>query len=164
LPVSDPLALEFCRIGPSLETRLAAFFDALTARGDDRWFHPHPFTAAEAARLCAYRGRDLYYAAATSATVLAYGMLRGWDEGYETPSLGVAVHPDARGLGLARAFMGFLHAAASFQGARRVRLKVYPDNAPARRLYESLGYTLEPTADGQFMGILDLKRGEHGRN
>jgi len=46
-------------------------------------------------------------------------MLRGWDEGYETPSLGIAVHPDARGLGLARTFMGFLHAAASFQGAAR---------------------------------------------
>jgi [ribosomal protein S18]-alanine N-acetyltransferase len=161
--VSDPSSLEFSRLCPPLQTRLAAFFDALAARGDDRWFHPHPFTAGEAARLCAYQGRDLYYAAVVGDAALAYGMLRGWDEGYETPSLGVAVHPDARGLGLARTFMGFLHTAASFQGARRVRLKVYPDNTPARRLYESLGYRLEPTADGQWMGVLDLKRGEHGR-
>jgi [ribosomal protein S18]-alanine N-acetyltransferase len=163
LPVSESIALEFCRVGRPLESRLAAFFDALKACGDDRWFHPHPLTAGEAARLCAYQGRDLYYAAVAGDTVMAYGMLRGWDEGYETPSLGVAVHPDARGLGLARTFMGFLHAAASFQGARRVRLKVYPDNALARRLYESLGYRLEPTADGQLLGILDLKRGEYGR-
>jgi ribosomal-protein-alanine N-acetyltransferase len=161
--VSDPSALEFCRLRPPLQTRLAAFFDVLTARGDDRWFHPHPFTAEEAARLCAYQGRDLYYAAVAGDQVLAYGMLRGWDEGYETPSLGIAVHPDARGLGLARTFMGFLHVAASFQGARKVRLKVYPDNGAARRLYESLGYQLESTADGQLMGVLDLKRGEHGR-
>jgi ribosomal protein S18 acetylase RimI-like enzyme len=162
--VSDLLALEFCRLRPPLQTRLAAFFDALTAGGDDRWFHPHPFTAEEAARLCAYQGRDLYYAAVAGDGVLAYGMLRGWDEGYETPSLGVAVHPDARGLGLARTFMGFLHVAASLQGARQVRLKVYPDNIGARRLYESLGYRLEPAADGQWIGVLDLKRGGHGRN
>lgn len=156
-------ALEFCRLSPPLQTRLTAFFDALTASGDDRWFHPHPFTSEEAARWCAYQGRDLYYAAATKDAVLAYGMLRGWDEGYEIPSLGVAVHPEARGMGLARAFMGFLHTAAACRGARRIRLKVYPDNAPARRLYESLGYQLEPTADGQWLGVLDLKRGEHGR-
>ncbi len=164
MPVSHPSALEFCRLSPPLQAGLAAFFDALTAGGDDRWFHPHPFTADEAGRLCAYQGRDLYYAAVAGDAVLAYGMLRGWDEGYETPSLGVAVHPDARGLGLARAFMGFLQVAAAYQGARHVRLKVYPDNTAARRLYESLGYRLESTADGQLLGVLDLKRGGHGRN
>lgn len=162
--MGDCSSLEFCRLRPPLQMCLTAFFEALNARGDDRWFHPHPFTAVEAARLCAYQGRDLYYAAVARDAVLAYGMLRGWDEGYETPSLGIAVHPDARGLGLARTFMGFLHTAASLQGARRVRLKVYPENAAARRLYESLGYRLELAADGQLLGVLDLKRGEHGRS
>ena len=157
--MNDPSVLEFCRVGPLLEVRLAAFFDVLARRGDDRWFHPHALTSQEAARLCAYRGRDLYYAAAHGDAVLAYGLLRGWDEGFAVPSLGIAVHPDARGLGLARAFMAFLHAAASVKGASRVRLKVYPDNAPARRLYESLGYHLEPAADGQLLGVLQLKKG-----
>ncbi len=115
-------------------------------------------TAAEAARLCAYEGRDLYYAAAAGESVLAYGLLRGWDEGYAVPSLGVAVHPNARGLGLARTFMGFLHAAAGLRGAKKVRLKVYPDNGPARRLYERLGYRLAPADDGQLIGFLDLER------
>ncbi len=72
----------------------------LAARGDGRWFHPHPLTAVEAARPCAYDGRDLYYAAVTGDAVVAYGLLRGWDEGYAVPSLGIAVHPAARGLGL----------------------------------------------------------------
>jgi ribosomal-protein-alanine N-acetyltransferase len=151
--------LEFRRIAPSLRPGLIAFFDELADRGDDRWFHPHPFTAGEAARLCAYEGRDLYYAAAAGESIQAYGMLRGWDEGYAVPSLGIAVHPDARGRGLARAFMAFLHAAAAMRGAKRVRLKVYPDNTPARRLYERLGYHLEPTADGQLLGLLDLEKG-----
>ena len=157
--MSDLTPLEFVRLAPSLEVGLAAFFEALSARGDGRWFHPHPLTAVEAAPLCAYVGADLYYAAAAGDSVLAYGLLRGWEEGYAVPSLGIAVHPAARGLGLARAFMGFLHSAAALRGAKKVRLKVYPDNAPARRLYERLGYGLEPAADGQLLGVLDLTRG-----
>jgi ribosomal protein S18 acetylase RimI-like enzyme len=69
--------------------------------------------------------------------------------------LGIAVHPDARGLGLARMFMQFLHAAARQYGAARVRLKVYPANSAARRLYESLGYRFESTPDDQLLGIFD---------
>jgi ribosomal-protein-alanine N-acetyltransferase len=159
LPVSNFSHLEFRILRPILEPGLAALFAALIDRGDDRWFHPHALSAEEAARLCTYQGRDLYYAAAHDGAVLAYGLLRGWDEGYQVPSLGIAIHPDARGLGLARAFMAFLHSAASLKGASRVRLKVYPDNSPARRLYESLGYLLEPAADGQLLGVLQLKKG-----
>jgi GNAT superfamily N-acetyltransferase len=149
--------LEFSRVTARHERGLAAFFQDLCSASDERWFHPHPLTAAHAARLADYRGRDLYYVATRGEAVLAYGLLRGWDEGYETPSLGIAVHPASRGRGLARPFMIFLHAAARQQGARRVRLRVYPDNTPARRLYESLGYRLEPGPDGQLVGFCQLE-------
>jgi ribosomal protein S18 acetylase RimI-like enzyme len=149
--------LEFCRVSARHGPSLAGFFQALCSAGDERWFHPHPLTEAHAARLATYVGRDLYYVATRGDAVLAYGLLRGWDEGYETPSLGIAVHPAARGRGLARPFMTFLHAAARQQGARRIRLKVYPDNTPARRLYESLGYRLEPGSDGQLVGFCQLE-------
>src|SRR5262249_2166417 len=61
-PMTDASALEFRRLAPPLEQGLAEFFTTLAAAGDDQFFHPHPFTPAEAARLCGY-GRDLYYAA-----------------------------------------------------------------------------------------------------
>ena len=109
-------ALEFCRIGPRHQEGLARFFQELMELGDHRWFHPHPFTAAQAECLAAYQGQDLYYVA-TRGEVVAYGMLRGWDEGYQVPSLGIAVHPAWRGRGLAHAFMLFLHAAARERGA-----------------------------------------------
>lgn len=149
-------ALEFRRLGRDDEAPLADFFATLSKRGDDRFFHPHPFTADEAARLCRYAGRDLYYVATAGGRVLAYGILRGWDEGYEVPSLGIAVHPEARGAGLGRAFMAFLHAAAAARRAPRVRLKVYPDNTPARTLYERLGYRFEGETNGQLVGHLPL--------
>jgi ribosomal protein S18 acetylase RimI-like enzyme len=154
--------LEFQQLSARHERPLALFFEALAHGGDDRWFHPHPLTAEHAARLAGYRGRDLYYVATRGEAVAAYGLLRGWDEGYSTPSLGIAVHPQARGCGLARAFMLFLHSAARARGSRNIRLKVYPANTAARRLYESLGYRFEPTPDGQLLGVCDLERRGHG--
>src|SRR5205823_2006359 len=94
-------ALEFRGVGPALEGGLAAFFEALRANGDERTFHPHPLTRDEARRRCHYRGKDLYYVATDGARVLGYGMLRGWDEGYAVPSLGIAIAPGCRGVGLA---------------------------------------------------------------
>lgn len=152
-------ALVFCQLRPEHEAALAAFFSDLSVAGDDRFFHPHPFTAEEAHLIATYPGRDLYCAALTAGRVMAYGLLRGWDQGYNVPSLGIAVHPDARGTGLARAFMLYLHATAQQRGAPRIRLKVYPTNVAARRLYESLGYVFnEPAGDAQLVGLLELPR------
>lgn len=148
--------LEFRRLDPTLAGGLADLFVTLAAAGDDRFFHPHPFTPAEAARLCAYTGRDLYYAAVADR-VLAYGMLRGWDEGYAVPSLGIAVHPAARGTGVAAGFMHFLHAAAATRRAPRVRLKVYPANVKAKKLYDRLGYVFEGESHGQLVGVFHLE-------
>jgi ribosomal protein S18 acetylase RimI-like enzyme len=88
--------------------------------------------------------------------VLAYGMLRGWESGFEIPSLGIAVHPLHRGTGVARAFMLFLHDAARGRGARRIRLKVYPDNLAALRLYTALGYQVVGEESGQLVAYVDL--------
>jgi GNAT superfamily N-acetyltransferase len=159
--VDDSPVLEFRRLGPALEAGLAGLFAGLAAAGDDQFFHPHPFTPAEAARLCRYAGRDLYYAAVAGDRVLAYGMLRGWDEGYAVPSLGIAVHPAARGTGVAAAFMHFLHAAAAARRAPRVRLKVYPGNVKAKKLYDRLGYVFDGESHGQLVGVLHLEARGH---
>ncbi|MGL4550235.1 MAG: GNAT family N-acetyltransferase [Gemmataceae bacterium] len=147
--------LEFRRAADA--PALADFFAELAAAGDDRTFHPHPLTPADARRVCAHDGRDLYLVAADGPRVVGYGLLRGWDAGFDVPSLGIAVRPGERGTGVARAFMHYLHAAARRHGAARVRLKVYPDNLVARGLYESLGYAFtEKSPDGQLVGVLDL--------
>lgn len=149
--------LEFRRATDAVA--LADFFAAICANEDDRFFHPHPFTSDEAQRLCRYDGRDLYLVAIDGPRVVAYGLLRGWDAGYEVPSLGIAVHPAERGSGIARAFMHFLHTCARRNGSPRVRLKVYPTNTSALTLYQSLGYCFnEKTADGQLIGVLELNR------
>lgn len=149
-------ALEFRRLCPELTAAVAEFFRAVAAGPDHAFFHPHPMTDDEAARLCAYGGHDLYYVACAGGRVLAYGLLRGWDEGFAIPSLGIAIAADARGRGLARPFMAFLHAAAKQRGAEQVRLTVYNDNARAVELYRRLGYRLEPKNERELVGLLPL--------
>ncbi len=148
--------LEFRRPEPSLERGMAELFAALVGAGDDRTFHPHPFTPAAAAERVQYRGKDVYCLAVVGERVLAYGMLRGWDEGYEIPSLGIAIHPSARGIGLGRALMLYLHSEARRRGACKIRLKVYPDNAAAVGLYRTLGYEFSTTEQGQLVGFKSL--------
>jgi [ribosomal protein S18]-alanine N-acetyltransferase len=155
-PATSDAALEFRVLSPELAPALAELFAAFASGPDAAFFHPHPMTDDEARRICGQRGRDLYYAAMAGGTVLAYGLLRGWDEGYTVPSLGIAIHPAARGRGLARPFMAFLHAAAKQRGAGQVRLTVYKDNERAVELYRRLGYVFSPKNDRELIGILAL--------
>lgn len=149
-------ALEFRLVNEKLEEQLATFFRTLKRAGDNKYFHPHPFTQEEAKRRARYSGKDLYYVLVEGDRVIGYGMLRGWDEGYEVPSLGIIIHPSVREMGLGKAFMHFLHVAARRRGAKRVRLKVYPENAPAVKLYKEFGYRFQAVEEGQMVGFLDL--------
>jgi len=149
-------AVECRKLSPDLVAPLAEFFRRLDEAGDTRHFHPHPFTDEEAERLSRYCGQDLYYVLLDGSQILGYGMLRGWDEGYQVPSLGIALHPAARGAGLGMTLMHFLHGAAKSRGAARIRLKVYPDNLPAITLYKSLGYRFAAEEEGQLVGYIDL--------
>ena len=151
-------ALEFRALAPDLVQPLGDFFESLAAR-DGAFFHPHPLTRESAHQLCEYQGRDLYFVAVCDSRVLGYGLLRGWDEGYAVPSLGIALSPDARGTGLARAFMLFLHAAARLRGASQIRLTVFRSNVRAVALYRSLGYRFETKNPEEDVGFLDIVSG-----
>ena len=148
---------------------LASLFAALWEHNDHRLFHPHPLTAETADALAGQHAsphtvlanRDEYHVVldCTSSCeerrerIVAYGMLRGWAEGFDVPSLGIAVHPQQRGRGIARQFMQHLHRVAIGRGAEQVRLKVYRHNLAAVALYESLGYTFTPHSDAEWLGV-----------
>ncbi len=104
------------------------------------------------------RNADLRYVAIAAGQVMAYGLLRGWDEGYDVLSLGIAVDPSFRARGIGRLLMEFLHEAARLRGATRVGLRVAPENLQARHLYERMGYRLERRKRGQLVGVLELQR------
>jgi ribosomal-protein-alanine N-acetyltransferase len=121
-------------------------------------FHPHPLTAEEGERLVAYGGRDVYAILAADGELVVYGILRGWDEGFSVPSLGVAVHPRHQGRGHGRVMTRWLEEQARLRGAKRLRLRVHAENVVARRLYESLGYTEAGEERGELVMLLELDR------
>lgn len=150
------MALEINLVSPVWEQPLAQFFAVIRESGE-QFFHPHPFTDDSAKVISQYSGSDLYYLLVDGKQVLAYGILRGWDEGYDVPSLGILVHPQARGGKLGELMMYFLHCAARRKGSRQVRLKVYSENTSARSLYAKLGYKFDSAEEnGQLVGKLEL--------
>lgn len=148
--------LEIRRVNPEHREPLARLFARLVADGDDRFFHPHPLTAEYALRIADYEGRDLYYVLIDDAIALGYGMLRGWDEGFDVPSLGIAIAPEGRGTGLGRLFMAFLHECARRRGSTRIRLTVVEGNQAGRRLFTESGYILGEPEGGRLIGFRDL--------
>ena len=88
-------------------------------------------------------------------------MLRGWDEGFDIPSLGICLSPTSRGLGLATVFMKGIHEQAKKAGATQILLKVHPENTVALSLYESLGYQFSEKKDDQLVGRVSLRNLEN---
>jgi len=144
--------VEFRVVGPGDEKILAELFPEI----DETFFRPHSFTPEEARAIAGSSGHNVFAILVDGDRAVSYGMLRGWDEGYATPSLGIAVRTDRQGRGLGRLMMDHLHRAAAARGARNVRLRVHPDNARARHLYESLGYRYRGEDRGELVMSLPL--------
>jgi ribosomal protein S18 acetylase RimI-like enzyme len=155
--VTVPGALPECRLlRPEDAGALGRLFERMRTQGVDKFFHPHPLTREQACERAAYTGRDVYSVMQAGTELVGYGMLRGWDEGYEVPSLGIVIDPGQQGRGHGRRLMEFLHDIARQRGARRVRLRVHTENERAVTLYRSLGYSFNGEDGGQMLGFLQL--------
>lgn len=154
---AKPTSLEIRVLTSEWQQALLTFFGALEEVNTADLFRPHPFTDQAVEGILRSAHLDLYYVLVEDFAVLGYGMLRGWDEGYQVPSLGIAIHPRVRSNGLGRVFMNFLAAAAKSRGAQKIRLRVMPQNRRAVSLYESLGYVFSSHDDDAYLvGFLDL--------
>ncbi|WP_240982644.1 GNAT family N-acetyltransferase [Streptomyces sp. S3(2020)] len=64
---------------------------------------------------------------------------------------GLVVAEEARGAGVGRALLRAVQEEARKLGARRITLRVLGHNAPARKLYESEGFTVEGVLPEEFL-------------
>jgi ribosomal protein S18 acetylase RimI-like enzyme len=144
---------------PGWEAGLGEFFGAIKASGELAFFNPHPHDPDTLRRIAGRTGADLHCLLVEGRAVVGYGLLRGWDEGYPVPSLGIAVHPNLRAIGLGSVLMEYLEMMAAHRGATSVRLRVMRDNAAAVSLYSRRGYRLEPDAvdGGLLVGLKPLR-------
>lgn len=148
--------IEYVAVTQSWVKKLTQFFEDIIANKDNEYFHPHPLTCEMAKKIAMYKGDDLYFLQIKDNEITGYGMLRGWNDGFTIPSLGIVIHPSFRNQGLGKDFMEFLHNQAKAKGAAKVRLKVYLSNARARHLYENLGYSFTNEENGQLIGFYKL--------
>ncbi len=135
--------IELVALSIERQNDLARFLYELDKNGDTTFFSPHAIDTASIGKLIRTTKRDLYYLLVEGRNVLGYGLLRGWDEGYEIPSLGLATHPSVRGKGFGKLLMNFLHLAALRRGCSKVRLRVESANFAAISMYKSYGYVFE---------------------
>jgi len=134
------------------EAALAAFFEENNRPEVTAHFHPFPLDAATAHRICGEPRRDRYFAAWDYDAIVGLAMLRGWDEGYETPSFGIIVDHRRHGRGHGRALTSHALTLAKELRAPRVRLTVHADNPRAVALYERSGFrTAETLPDGRLL-------------
>ena len=148
--------LEYAAVTQYWVKKLTQFFEDIATHKDDAYFHPHPFTYEMARMIANYEGNDLYFLQIQDDEIAGYAMLRGWDDGFTIPSLGIVIHPTFRNEDLGTGFMEFLHSKARAKGASKVRVKVYPTNVAARHLYEKLGYSFCDEENGQLIGYCEL--------
>jgi [ribosomal protein S18]-alanine N-acetyltransferase len=148
-------SINVVKLDPSNTEKLYKF---LIKNQDMReFFHPHPFTLDYLVYLIINRTKDFYCVAILNDEVIAYGMLRGWEEGYEIPSLGIAVDKDYRKLGIGTFMCQYLHFIAKIRGSEKVRLRVHKDNEKAKTVYEKLGYVFKGFEDSEYLeGFVNL--------
>ncbi len=133
--------IEIVRLRPEHMEYLIRFFEAINEPEYIKDFSPHPFNEENAMRVCNYQGQDLFYSVLLGEKkIIGYGMLRGWDEGYEIASIGLCILKKYQGIGLGRLLLSFLETVSRVRGCLRVMLKVKKGNKKAKRLYETQGY------------------------
>jgi len=154
------LDFQIRQLQPKDSQRLLKFLNDLAELGEDRFFHPHPAEIKVCSSICEKPGLDYFCGGFQEDQMVVYGMLRGWNEGFCDPSLGLAVHPARRSLGLARAMLVHLMGIAEQKKCLRIRLTVYRQNERAFRFFTSAGFQFTPSAEIRMEGWLRVSLGK----
>src|ERR1017187_7511958 len=108
-------------------------------------FNPFSFEVDALEKLIARAKKDrligIEVQTGQEAELAGFYMLRGLDEGYSAPMYGVFVAYKFRNKGLARLTLVHAETSCRLNQIDRLLLKVHPQNARAKRLYEAQGFT-----------------------
>jgi len=149
--------MSFRQVEPGDFEELTRFFTNNNTREVLRKFNPFPLTEATAREICRSDQLDRYFVARVEGEVVGLSMLRGWSEGFVTPSLGILVDRSRTGKGLGRQMTEATLAEARKAGCGKVRLSVYASNTAAVSLYQSLGFVESDAQPVVIPGERDVK-------
>jgi ribosomal protein S18 acetylase RimI-like enzyme len=127
------------------------------AKNVSSFFDPHPYTVEYLSQMLAACKKDSYFVNLLDGAIVAYGFLRGMDQGYEIPGLGICVDVDYRGQGLGRAMVEYMHEYAKQEKYKQIRIRVFKNNRQSLELHKTLGYIFTDDSDGRmYIGRKDL--------
>lgn len=121
---------------------LGSFFEENNTAETTRSFNPFPMTVESARELLAPGSRDLFFGAYQSGKLVAFSMLRGWDEGYAVPSFGIVTGQVVRNQGIGRRLTAWTIRWADAIGCSKVRLSVFENNPGAIYVYQQSGFEI----------------------
>jgi RimJ/RimL family protein N-acetyltransferase len=103
-------------------------------------FAPFARDAESLTRMLAAATRDRYWGIHSGTELAGLVMLRGLDQGFETPAFGVYIAKAFAGRGLGSLALQFTEQWCRENDCRELMLTVHPENAAARRIYERAGF------------------------
>lgn len=125
---------------PEDEPALSALFTANDSPAVTRWFDPFPLTRATAGKLTRHSGRDLYWGVWANDEMVAFAMVRGWDEGHEHRAYGYLVDHRHRRRGIGTAMTTLVVEELLRRGESEVRARVHDDNEASLRMLMASGF------------------------
>lgn len=135
--------MTFKELGPDDVDLACRLFEAMQADPlVQKHFRPHPLTQERAEQICCQPRQDYYMVGLIGEAPAAYGILRGWDEGFQRPTAGMVVLPEFRGRGYGTAVVRELIQEAQRREAPSVLVHIDLDNLASRRIFEKLGFTV----------------------
>lgn len=143
--------LEACDVA-QLAPLLAAQDAAYLAR-----FQPFSFDAETIRAKLRDAREDRYWALRWSGKLAGFFMLRGFDEGYQRPAFGVFVAQEFAGRGLGQLALAESIRWAKAKGCPSIMLKVSPENARAKDLYERAGFAPIGTCPQSGQLIMEIR-------
>jgi ribosomal protein S18 acetylase RimI-like enzyme len=123
---------------------------------DEIFFHPHRLSYDGILTELQNNPKNYYVFFINLNSILGYGLLRGWQEGYDIPSLGIIIDINERGKGLSMKVMHHLENIAKSKNAKKIRLSVFKENKKAVSLYNKLGYIFSDKNEKELIGIKNL--------
>jgi RimJ/RimL family protein N-acetyltransferase len=105
-----------------------------------RYFTPFSFDEQTISQILSSARQDVYMGLFWEEKLVAFFMLRGWDSGYDVPAYGVTVDCRYSGFGLGRLTLEMSKTICRLRNVQKLMLKVYPENTPAKHLYETAGF------------------------
>jgi RimJ/RimL family protein N-acetyltransferase len=103
-------------------------------------FTPFDFSVDSLKNVLTHANKDKFFGVFVSDKLAGFYMLRGFDDGFEIPSYGVWISSEFSNRGLSKLTLYHAFSFCKHNSIKILKLKVHPDNAVAKNLYESLGF------------------------